>query len=122
MDERGEVLTACIFASGSWGSREDSILSQTIKDSKHSRLGFSGQLVYLQKLRFPTAENMQRMYPFLDKATWLLPAMWVVHPFYKAMFHKSKLETHRKNLNLLKAEKLEGRQKMLHYVGLDYNF
>ena len=122
MDERGEVLTACIFASGSWGSREDSILSQTIKDAKHSRLGFSGQLVYLQKLLFPTAENMQRMYPFLDKATWLLPAMWVAHPFYKAMFHKSKLETHRKNLNLLKAEKLEGRQKMLHYVGLDYNF
>lgn len=122
MDERTEVLTTCIFASGSWGSKEDSVLSQAIKDCKHAPLGFSGRLVYLRKLLFPGIETMRRMYPVLEKAPWLLPVMWLVRPFYKALFHKSKFKQHRENLNLLSRKKLEGRQKMLHYVGLDYNF
>ena len=122
MDDRTAVLTACIFASGSWGSREDSMLSQAIKDSKHDSLGFSGKLVYLRKLLFPDVAIMYRLYPFLEKASWLLPVMWLIRPFYKVFFHKSKFKRHREKLNLLSKEKLEGRQKMLHYVGLDYNF
>ena len=122
LDEKSDVLTTCLFASGSWGRHEDYVLSQSIKESQNFPVGFSGRLVYLGKLLFPKAENMKRIYPILQKVPWLIPVMWLIRPFYKVLFQGWKLKRHRQNLNLLSREKLENRHQMLRYVGLDYHF
>lgn len=122
LDERTEVLSACIFASGSWGKQEDHLLSQTIKKSRHSILSFSGRLVYLRDLLLPGINSMRQLYPILEKKPWLLPVMWVYRSVYKVLFESGKIGYHRQRMETLSREKLNQRQQMLRYVGLDYHF
>ena len=122
MDECTAVLSVCIFSSGSWGRSEEHIRSQMIKESKHSVFGFSGRLVYLKRLLFPNFESMCQLYPFLKKASWLLPVMWMIRLIYKVLFESWKLKEHGRKMRAVSRKKLENSREMLRYVGLDYNF
>ena len=122
MDEWTDVLTAYIFSSGSWGSNEERMLARVVKQSKHSALGFSGRLMYLWGLLFPSRKNMRQIYPVLEKAPFLLPVFWLIRPVHKMLFNGGKVKKYGKNLKQMSKENLDARQEMLRYVGLDYNF
>ena len=121
-DQKTQVLTDCIFASGSWGKAEDHILSQSIKNSKTSVLGFSGRWVYLCRLIFPSVKNLSQNYPVLSRAPWLYPAVWLIRIVQKLTLENGKIRKHGKVMGMLTREKLDERHRMLQYVGLDYNF
>lgn len=121
-DDKIEFITEFVFASGSWGQMGSGILSQAVKNAKHSMPGVSGRMQYILEHLFPSVEGVREKYTILKKAPWLLPAVWVYRPFYKLLVEPKTLKQHGKNLDTLSQENLETRQHLLNYVGLDYNF
>lgn len=121
-DSRTDFLTEFIFASGSFGQIENRVLSRAVRDANHSVLGFSGKLLYFWNLAFPGTEILQGKYTILKKHPCLLPLVWLIRPFYKVLFEWRSLRQQQRNLAAFDEDGMENHQKMLHYVGLDYNF
>jgi len=121
-DEKTDFLTEFIFASGSWGQMESQVLSVVLRSSRNSVLGFSGKLTYFWKNTFPPVELLWGKYTILKKYPWLLPAVWLVRPFYKLLFERRSLEAKKKNMDSISREKLQEQERLLQYIGLDYHF
>ena len=121
-DEKMEIMSDFVFTSGSWGAAESRILSRTVRDAKHSALGFSGKLVYIWETLFPGVLVLREKYTILKKAPWMLPVVWLVRPFYKVLFERKDLKRQERNLNALDPKSLTARRELLNYIGLDYNF
>ena len=115
-------MTDFIFSSGSWGTGNSRLLSRTVRDSKHSAVGFSGRLVYLWKTAFPDVMTLREKYTVLKKHPCLLPAVWIWRPIHKLLFERESLKKQRQNLQTVSMDHLQARQEALNYVGLDYNF
>lgn len=118
-DEKMEILSDSIFASGSFGPDALRVISRAVRDTKH---GGSGRLVYLWQMAFPSAMVLRDKYTVLKKAPWLLPAVWIYRPFYKVFRERDSLKEKERHLEVLDEENIRARQQMLNYVGLDYNF
>ena len=121
-DSRTDFLTEFIFASGSFGQIENRVLSRAVRDANHSVLGFSGKLLYLWQTAFPGIKILREKYTILKKHPYMLPLVWLIRPFYKVLFEWRSLRQQRRNLAAFDEDGMENHQKMLHYVGLDYNF
>ena len=120
-DDRTAVITDYIFSSGSWGRSESKAVSMAVRDS-HGGSYRKGKAVYLLRTAFPDARTLNDKYTVLKKAPWLLPAVWVVRPFYKVLFEFRSLGRHKRNLTAMTGENVDERHRMLNEVGLDYNF
>lgn len=118
-DEKTDYLTAFIFASGNWGDAQVHLLSQTVKHTKNT--GMTGRTQYFWSHLFPSAAALSQGYPILKKHPWVLPFVWVIRLFRK-MFDRKAIARTEANLKALDQSKVDERQKMLNYVGLDYNF
>ena len=121
-DETLDLITEFIFSSGSWGADEIKVLSCAVRDAKHSVLGFSGRLMHLWQIAFPSVNVLRDKYAVLKKYPWLLPAVWLVRPFYKVFFEFKTLDRKKKHLQTLSEENIRLRREMLQLVGLEYNF
>jgi hypothetical protein len=121
-DPKTDFLTEFIFASGSFGQIENRVLSRAVRDANHSVLGFSGKLLYLWQTAFPGIEILREKYRILKKHPYMLPLVWLIRPFYKVLFEWRSLRQQQRNLAAFDEDGMENHQKMLHYVGLDYNF
>lgn len=119
-DDKTEFIGEFIFASGSWGAVESRVLSRAVRDAKRSVLSRNGRLLYIWHTLFPSAEVLRDKYTVLKKAPWMLPAVWLVRPFYKVLFERRTLKQQEANLNVLTEENMETRQQLLQYVGLEY--
>ena len=118
-DEKMDYMTGFIFSSGNWGSAEVHLLSQTVKNTKNT--GMDGRTQYFWSHLFPTAAGLSQSYPILKKHPWVLPGVWAVRLCRKAFDPKAIARTEA-NLRALDQSKVDQRQKLLNYVGLDYNF
>ena len=121
-DPKTDFLTEFIFASGSFGQIENRVLSRAVRDANHSVLGFSGKLLYLWQTAFPGIKILREKYTILKKHPYMLPLVWLIRPFYKVLFEWRSLRQQQRNLAAFDEDGMENHQKMLHYVGLDYNF
>lgn len=121
-DSRTDFLTEFIFASGSFGQIENRVLSRAVRDANHSVLGFSGKLLYLWQTAFPGIKILREKYTILKKHPYMLPLVWLIRPFHKVLFEWRSLRQQQRNLSAFDEDGMENHQKMLHYVGLDYNF
>lgn len=120
VDEKTEFLTQFVFSSGSWGAAESRVLSRMVRDT--GRTGASGRLVYLWKTAFPGVAILRDKYTVLQKAPWLLPAVWIYRPFYKFLREFGTLDRKKADLDALTPESMTTRREMLEYVGLEYHF
>lgn len=121
-DEKTELISQFIFASGSFGRDEMRVISRAVRDAGKGKGGRNGRLVYLWQTAFPGLEALREKYTVLKKAPWLLPAVWVYRPFYKVLFETGSLKKQKENLAALSEENLDERQQLLRYVGLEYRF
>lgn len=121
-DSKTDFMTEFIFDSGSWGKTENRVLSQTVRDSKQSVLGFSGKLLYLWKTAFPSLEALREKYRILKKHPYMLPVIWLLRPLYKLLFERKTLKKQKSNLAAFDHDGMQKHQKMLNDVGLDYHF
>lgn len=122
MDGAAETVSGFVLSSGSWGEAGSGLISQSVKDMKHTAPGVSGRMRYIWKNLFPGIEILRKQYPVLDRAPWLLPGVWLIRPFQKLLFERQKLKTHGRNLDLLSRDNLDARRLLFRTVGLDYNF
>ena len=118
-DEKMDYMTGFIFASGNWGSAEVHLLSQTVKHTKNTRM--DGRTQYFWSHLFPTAAGLSQSYPILKKHPWVLPGVWAVRICRKVFDPKAIARTEA-NLKALDQAKVDERQSLLNYVGLDSNF
>lgn len=121
-DEKMDLMSQFVFSSGSWGAAESRLLSRTVRDSRHSPLGFSGKAVYIWNTLFPDVATLREKYTILKKAPYLLPLVWLIRPFYKLLFERHTLSRQKTNLNALDRDLMDSRAEMLRYIGLDYKF
>ncbi len=121
-DEKLDFLSEFIFTSGSWGAMESRALSRAVRDSRYALPGFKGKLLYIWQILFPGVDMLKSKYTILKKAPWMLPLVWLIRPFYKLLFERKSLKRHELNLGAITPEAMQTRQKLLNYVGLDYNF
>ena len=121
-NEKTRFITEFVFSSGSFGAIESKIISQTLRESKHSSLAFSGRLVHIWRVLFRSAEELKDEYPVLMKMPWLLPLIWVIRPFHKLLFQRDAVKLQKKKMSALSQDNIQQRQDMLNYVGLDYWF
>ena len=121
-DGMSGVLTAYIFASGSWGDMSTRVLSVGVRDGGQDRSTAKSRLGWVRAVVFPGVQTLKGKYTVLQKAPWLLPGVWAVRPFYKLLREREDVEKRSDQLRSLTREKLDARQQALRYVGLDYNF
>lgn len=122
MDETLELISTFIFSSGSWGAVESKLLSGSLKGKKDAPAGLSGRMRYLWSNLFPGVDRLRQSYPVLNKAPWLLGAVWVIRGVRMLLFRRENLKIHERNLRLLDREKLDARQQLLDAAGLDFHF
>lgn len=120
-DEILDLITEYIFSSGSWGEDEMWVLSQAVRNTRRSASGFGGRLRYLWRTVFPEVAVFRRNYSVLNKAPWLLPAVWLHRVFDKLFFDRRKMKLQGKRLKVLTAENIRLRKEILNLVGLDFH-
>lgn len=120
-DARLDYLSEYIFSSGSWGQMDEHIISEGVRDMHRTGSAAAVKLRYLWLTAFPGLEEMKLKYTVLQKAPWLLPAVWLVRPFYKVFWERDFIDRYKHALENYSHKKLDARQQMLNYVGLDYH-
>lgn len=117
-----ELITQIIFSSGVYGTREAQILSEAVKASKST--GSSGNVRAVKLIReiFLPYKPMCKKFPVLERAPFLLPIMWVVRWVDALLFRRKNIAIKTNKLQTMSADKIDGYQQALNYVGLDFNF
>lgn len=117
-----ELITQIIFSSGVYGTREAQILSEAVKASKST--GSSGNVRAVKLIReiFLPYAPMCKKFPILRRVPILLPVMWVVRWVDALLFRRKNIAAKTQKLQTMTADKIDGYQQALNYVGLDFNF
>jgi hypothetical protein len=123
-DEKMDFITDYLFASGSWGTKENHIASSGVKDQGGKKGGRLARISYIFRIVFAGVDTLKYKYTILQKAPWMLPLVWLYRPFYKLFSgtERKSLGHHKTNLRILSPETVRSRQEALQYVGLDYHF
>lgn len=120
-DDKSLFITDYIFACGSWGTLENHTLYDSLRRNK-MLTGTQSKLVYLWKVIFPDLNSLRYKYPILIKAPWMLPIVWIYRPFYKVLFEHRQIKRVKNKMDSLTTEKLQSRNQMLNYLGLEVQF
>ena len=121
-DEVTECITDFIFSSGAWGTEEDHLLSEAVRERRMAGSALGGKIRSSIKLVFPPYSGMAMHFPVLKKAPILLPVMWLVR-WVELLFVRRKSALEKGALmRAATAERVQTYQDRLNYVGLDFHF
>lgn len=120
-DDKSLFITDYIFACGSWGNRENLLVFEHLRKSKKSP-GVPRDIVYFWQSLFPSANLLKDKYPILKKAPWTLPLVWIYRLIYKLLFEPHRMKHVKSRMDSLTTEKLQSRNQMLNYLGLEVQF
>ena len=119
--EMSDFITNRIFGSGSYGTRENHLLSDGLKTSK-SVTKDQVQKTKMLKLIFPSAKALSAKYTVLKKMPFLLPLVWVYRWIVAVLFKRRNIKKQRDAVNMMSSENISAYQDELNFVGLDFNF
>lgn len=117
-----DFITAIIFNSGAFGTREATLLADALKEGKAS---VSAKEIRTRKwwnAIFLPYKQMCIKYPVLKKFPFLLPGAWIYRIINSALFRKRNVKQQLHQISLMREENISGYQEALNYVGLDFNF
>ena len=100
------TLAEFVFKSGEYGNSTLKKLSW-LSSSKSANLTFFDKVSYFLHNWFPGARTMQKRYPVLKKAPFLLPICWVRRIFYTIFFNRSALKEQKDEIKRLNAKELK---------------
>lgn len=123
-DEKTDFITDFIFASGRWGTKENHVLSTSIRTQRSENGWKIARWTYALRLAFADVETLQQKYTILKKFPWMLPLVWIYRPLKKLFCAKERktLAHHKKHLQMLSPQMVRTRHEALQYVGLEYHF
>lgn len=121
-DEKTDFITSVIFDSGVYGTSKAHILSEAVKKSKSAQSAKSIKRNKFINNTFLPYENMSLKYPFLKKAPFLLPIMWIYRIIFAIIFRSNRVKAEARALGQMSAKNINSYQDSLTFVGLDFNF
>lgn len=121
-DKKTEFLSDFMFSSGSWGSRENHILSDGVKKVSIAGSTAGGRRRRLLESFFPNRLSMQQKYPVLKTCPFLLPLFWPVRWITAVLFRRDNLRRQHREFRIISHKNIETYQQALDYVGLDFHF
>lgn len=120
--EASKLISDRLFASGAFGTHEDSLRSVMLKEVNHQGSVEKAKLAKWMRRIFLPLDSMRRLYPVLRKVPVLLPALWV-HRWMRILLHKRyRFAEYRQEDHALDDSTVERYHEMLRKSGLDFNF
>lgn len=109
-DEETELLGEYIFGSGTYGQTKNRALMKGVE--KNNSVGKSKRR-YIFKTLFPSYNDMVTVYPFLKKAPFLLPFMWIYKWFEVLFKRRGKFRQTVENLRQMQEAEVDLAKKVL---------
>ncbi len=113
-NEKVDLITEYIFASGNWGDLRSHAVSQVIKRSTSSS---KMKWMFLKFTLFPSRETMAYSFPVLKKIPILLPIFWMIRFFQKIFIDKNAIKRGKTRFASVTDKTVEERREALRYVG-----
>ena len=82
-------LINCIINSGAYGTVQNSLNNQMLKDGNKTNRIIKNRVKMLHGLVFPSLKNMKSKYTYLNKFPFLLPFAWIHRGVIKFIFEHS---------------------------------
>ena len=120
--EASQLISDHLFASGAFGTRENSLQSTMLKQVNHQGSVEKARLAkWLHRIFLPL-DSMRRLYPILHKFPFLLPFLWIPR-WIRILLHKRyRFEEYRQEDSALDEATVESYREGLQKAGLDFNF
>ena len=118
-DDVTRTITEVIFASGSWGTAQQAALSAGVRDDQKSSQLLGSRWGYVIRRVFPGRDFLRMRYPILNRMPFLLPGVWVVHLFKRAVLSRGVLKRQMHSISALSKENVDTYRQMLDLVGLE---
>lgn len=118
-DEVTEHLAQVIFTNGSWGSAESHIMADEVKHANEEGKVSNVRIKSIIRGIFPSRKTLQNRYQFLERAPYLLPAVWVKRGIEVLLYRRKNIS---RKLNIwknLNDTGVSAYQAQLRLVGLD---
>lgn len=116
-----ELMTKWILSSGSFGTVENFEISNALKMSVRSgKSNVKSATVF--KILFPPYTAMTQFYPFLKKAKFLLPFMYIVRIFDKLVFNQKAVKQSMDTISVSNNENIDFFEKCMGAMGLNFDF
>ena len=119
-DDVTDTVTDYIFSSGSWGTTASKTISGAVRGAPERGRAATSRIRYVLQVLFPSVMVLREKYTVLKKYPWLLPAVWLVRPFYKFFWERKDYARHMKNMDTITDSELEQRRKFMQYLGITY--
>lgn len=120
--EKSLFITETILNSSLYGNKDTYLLNTAVKSySEEQGSGAVKRKKYITFLFLPYKRMCQK-YPFLKKAPFLLPFMWIYRLFEALLFKRSKIKTYQEDFDKITEDKILDSKTALNFVGLDFNF
>ena len=120
--EASRLISDRLFASGVFGTHEDSLQSTMLKKVNHHGNVQNVKLLNWFHRAFPAYSGMYQLYPVLRKWPILLPAMWVVRWVNILLHKRGKFKQYVQEDSTLDEASVKEYHEMLRKSGLDFNF
>lgn len=120
MNDTVEVIHHFVFSCGSFGNRKNGMVAEQVRNERFTNMGTKTQ--YLLTRFLPKAELIQREYPILKKAPWLLPVIWVIRPIKKVFVQKNFIKRSFHMLSQIDDQNISQHEQMFKAVGLDLKY
>ena len=120
--EKSEFITNVIFDSGAFGNGKTHTTARALKESKVHNSPFSVRILMALSVIFPGVAQMKANYPILNRFAVFLPACWIIRIFRVLFVERNKIKMQYEKFKFSSSKNIAEYQKLLNYVGLDYNF
>lgn len=119
-DERSLHITGIIFDSGAFGTSE--VIRKAVSLRAANKAGSAKKAKWWRMVRilFPKRVDLQRRYPILKKAPFLLPFLWPVRWVTALLFRRDNIRNQKVHMEDASEANVEAYREELRYVGLDY--
>lgn len=116
------LITEHVFSGGSWGNRENGILSDGVKNARKANITGNSRIRAWIRTIFPTYERMAYNHKSLRKFPLLLPVFWVDRWFRILLFRRKNIRGNIRKLNKADDEAVWAYRDALLAVGLEFWF
>lgn len=119
-DEVTERIMNWVFESGPYGLKKKYELATATKEAINNG-NVSAEKQTFKNVFFPSVSFAKKRYPILNKAPFLLPAIWVIRAFSALFFRRENIKENTSKLKNVTDKAVEEYNNELEKVGLKFN-
>lgn len=121
-NEITDHITTVIFNSGTYGLKDNGIISSALKEKKKIDNIVLARIHRIWQRILPSYRGMKTKYQILKKFPILLPVFWVIRLIDIFFFKRKEISKNLNDICVVSEKQIQDYETALKYVGLDYNF